>query len=131
MNPYDRSRVSDGTLVCRFLSDAGVERRSIANVVADIAEIDERRLYLPAGYPSMYAYCLAVAHYSESAAYKGIHVGRAARRFPEIFPALADGRLNLSGVLILAPHLTPGNAAELLAAAAHKTNAAIEELLAV
>ena len=55
---------------------------------------------------------------------------RAARRFPAIFPELAEGRLNLTAVLPLAPHLTPENADELLAAAVHKTKPGIELLLA-
>jgi 5-methylcytosine-specific restriction endonuclease McrA len=43
---------------------------------------------------------------------------------------VAEGRLHLSGIVDLAPHLEAGNADELLAAAAHKTRAAIALLLA-
>ena len=43
---------------------------------------------------------------------------------------LADGRLHLSGVGKLAPHLTLENAPALLARAAHRTKRQIEELLA-
>jgi hypothetical protein len=43
---------------------------------------------------------------------------------------LADGRLNLSAVVMLAGYLTPQTAEELLAAAANRTNAGIEQLLA-
>jgi hypothetical protein len=67
---------------------------------------------------------------SEDVAYKRICAARAARRFPAIFDALADGRLHVSAVVMLAPHLTPGMADDLLAAAAHKSKAAIERLLA-
>jgi hypothetical protein len=42
---------------------------------------------------------------------------------------VADGRLHLSAVVALAPHLTPETADELLAAATHKSRAAIELLL--
>jgi hypothetical protein len=52
------------------------------------------------------------------------------RQFPDLFQALAEGRLNLSGVVLLAPHLTTGNAAELIGAAAGKTHYEIRELLA-
>ena len=43
---------------------------------------------------------------------------------------LADGRLHLSGVGKLAPHLTRENAPALLAPAAHRTKRQIEELVA-
>jgi len=55
---------------------------------------------------------------------------RAAQRFPEILPALADGRLHLTAVVLLAPCLTQANAGELLAEAEHQTKAAIKDLLA-
>ena len=43
---------------------------------------------------------------------------------------LADGRLHLSGLVILSAYLTPANADELLAATAHRSKAQIERLLA-
>ena len=62
-----------------------------------------------------------------------VHVAvtaRAARRLPVLFEALAEGRLHLGAIGLLAPYLTPENADDLLRAAAHKTKAEIEELLA-
>jgi len=47
-----------------------------------------------------------------------------------IFDMVADGRLHLTGVVRLVPHLTHGNAAALLEAAAHRSKAEIERLLA-
>ena len=97
--------------------------------LAHIVEVDARRLYVPAGFPSMFLYCVHELHFSEEAARKRIHAARAARRFPAIFSAVAEGRLHLSAVVTLAPHLTEDTADELLAAA-HKTRAEIELLLA-
>ncbi|MEO5988183.1 MAG: hypothetical protein ABIU54_12235, partial [Candidatus Eisenbacteria bacterium] len=57
-------------------------------------------------------------------------VARMARRFPSILPAIADGRLHMGAVVLLAPHLTEHTAVDLLAAAQHRTKAAIELLLA-
>src|SRR6185295_18281444 len=51
-------------------------------------------------------------------------------RFPMIFEALADGRLDLTGVNLLAPYLTEGNATEILTAAFHKKKAELEQMLA-
>ena len=75
------------------------ERVSTATVLADIAEVDARRLYVPAGYPSMYLYCVDQLHLEEQAAYKRIQAARAAREFPAVFDAVADGRLHLSAVV--------------------------------
>ena len=43
---------------------------------------------------------------------------------------LADGRLHLSGIAKIAPHLTEANRETLLARAAHKSKRQIEELIA-
>jgi 5-methylcytosine-specific restriction endonuclease McrA len=106
------------------------EDTATAVVLDHIAEYDARRLYRPAGYPSMFAYCVGKLRRSEEAAYKRIRAARVARRFPAIFDAVADGRLHLTGVVLLAPHLTEHTAEELMAAASHKTAKEIEQLLA-
>ena len=93
------------------------ERTATAAVLAHLAEFDARRLYLPAGYPSMVAYCLHELRLSEDGAYKRIHAARAARKFPALFSAVAEGRLHLTGAGLLVPHLTAENADALLAAA--------------
>src|SRR5439155_12683348 len=67
---------------------------------------------------------------SEDGAYKRIHAARAARQFPALFSAVAEGRLHLTGAGLLAPHLTAENADELPAAAAYRTKPEIELLLA-
>jgi hypothetical protein len=99
-------------------------------LLAHIAEVDARKLYVPAGYSSMHAYCVNELHLSEDAAYKRIQAARVARQFPVVFAALAEGRLHLAAVCMLAPHLTPENAEELIEAATHRRKLAIEELLA-
>src|SRR5262245_24991879 len=95
-----------------------------------IAEVDSRKLYRPRAYPSMFAYCVEELHLSEDSAYKRIQAARAAVRFPVIFDSVAGGRLHLSAVCMLAPHLTKENASELLTAATHRSKSQIERLLA-
>ena len=130
MRVYALSHVSDFELHRGLASLVAQDRTTTAMLLAHIAEFDARRLYLPAAYPSMYAYCVHELHLSEDASYKRIRVARAARRIPAIFEAVTLGRLQLSGLVLLTSNLTPENAPELLAAASHKTNAAIEELIA-
>ena len=130
MTTYSLSHLSDGTLLRDLAALVARDRTTTAQLLAHLAEVDARRLYLPAGYPSMYLYCVDELHLSEDAAFKRIRAARTARRFPGIFAAVADGRLNLNAVVLLAPHLTEDNVAELLAAASHKTRFEIEQLLA-
>ncbi len=130
MSRYSLSHLSDPVLDRDLARAVARESTSTADVLAHIAESDARRRYLPAGYPSTFAYCVGQLRLSEDAAFKRIKAARAARRFPAIFEALAQGRLHLSAVVLLAPYLTEDTAGELLAAATHQTKAEIERLLA-
>ena len=57
MQRYARSHLSDPSLLQSAAAHAGRERTATADLLADLAEIDERRLYLPAAYPSLFALC--------------------------------------------------------------------------
>jgi 5-methylcytosine-specific restriction endonuclease McrA len=129
MRAYALSHLSEAILLHDLSSLVAQERNTTAEVLAHIAEVDARRLYLPAGYPSMHAYCVGELRFSDDAAFKRIQAARAAREFPAIFSALAEGRLHLGAVCLLAAHLTRENADELLAAAAGKTKSEIDRLL--
>ena len=130
MNTYSFTHDSARVLLHDLKVGVGRESAEMAGVLARIAEVDARRLYVPEGYPSMYAYCVGELGYTEQAALKRIKAGRVARRFPAIFVALAEGRLHLSGVLMLGPYLTEETADDLLAAVARKSMSEIEQLLA-
>ena len=130
MSKYSLSHLSDRDLLRDLASLVARDRSTMAEILAHIAEVDSRRLYLSAAYPSMFAYCVHELRLSEDAAYKRIQVARVARRFPAIFDAVADGRLHLIGLGLLAPYLISGNAAGLLEAASHKTKAEVDQLLA-
>jgi hypothetical protein len=106
------------------------EREAKATLVAHLAVLDDRRLYLGEGCSSLFKYCTRILHLSEGAAYGRIQAARAARRFPVVLEKLADGRLNLTNLGLLAPHLTEANHLELLAAAEHKSKRDVEELVA-
>ena len=69
-------------------------------------------------------------HLSEGSAYNRIETARAARRYPKVLDALERGDLTLTAVRLLAPHLTPANHGEVLAAARHRTKQGIQELIA-
>jgi hypothetical protein len=130
MNQYSLTHLSDATLLRDLKAMLSREREATAALLARIAEVDARRLYAPAGYSSMFVYCVDELHLSEDAAAKRIHAARAARRFPILFEAVADGRLHLSGLCLIAPHLAPDTVDELIDAASHRRKSEIEELLA-
>ena len=120
------SHLTDAELVAAVRGLAGDERDVTARVVAHLAEIDARRLYVPAGYSSLYVYCREALGYSEDAAYNRNVAARVARRFPEVVDMLADGRLTLTAVKLLAPVLDDGNRARALAEAAGKSKREVE-----
>jgi 5-methylcytosine-specific restriction endonuclease McrA len=130
MPSYFFPQLADDTVRRAFDTSISHACTAITTMLAYLGEFDHRKLYVRAAYGSMYQYCVHDKHMSEDTALKRIRVARAARQFPAIFPALADGCVGLSAVLLLVPHLAADTAVELLAAAAHKTNAEIEQLLA-
>ena len=115
---FQGSQLSDVTVLNEAPAMAAGERSHTADLLVRIAEIDRRRLYLPAGYPTMSAYCVGELRFSEDKAAKRIHAARTAVRFPVLFEALDDGRLELTAIRLLAPHLTDENVDELVARAA-------------
>jgi hypothetical protein len=123
------SYLTDDALVARVKSLARCEQEATASLVAHLAELDARRLYLAAGFSSLFTDCCEVLHLSEPAAYNRIEAARAARRFPVILQMLGAGSLSLATAPLLAAHLTAENHRELLAAGAGKSKRQVEELL--
>ena len=130
MTRYSLTHLSNEVLRRELSTKAANEKEATAELLAHIAEFDERKLYLPAAYPSMLAYCRGELGLSDDAAAKRIQVARASRTCPAMLEALAEGHIHLTGLRLLAPRLTPENCEELLAAAAHKSKDEIEQLLA-
>jgi hypothetical protein len=98
-------------------------------MLAHIAEMDFRRLYFDHGHPSMFAYCVDELNMDSEDACEAILVAGVALRFPEIFEAIADGRLHDAAVRMLAPHITHENAADLMATATHKSESELHQEL--
>jgi len=122
--------IPDDELLRRLTDLLHQSRRTESDLVAHIGEVDERRLYAREASPSMFAYCTQVLHLSEAEAYLRITAARASLEHPLLLDMLADGRLHLSGIAKLAPHLTSESADALLRRAACRTKRQIEELIA-
>ena len=122
--------MSDGELVARIEALVREEARLTAAVLLHLAEVEARGLHLAAACPSMYAYCTRVLGMSEDEAFKRIRAARALRRYPVVAAAVEEGRLHLTAVVLLAPHLTDESAEALVAQASGKSKADIDILLA-
>lgn len=124
------SKLPAGALLTEFAATVAHDRGTTVDLLIQIGEIDSRGLYLGQACSDMYAYCTDVLHMSASTAWRRTRSARVARQFPVVLPMIADGKLHLSAVTLLAAHLTPGNAASLLAEATHKSKAEVELILA-
>lgn len=124
------SHVPNHVLVAELRRLLAENRGSLADVLLHLGEMDARRLHLPAAYPSLFEYCVRELHFSEHEAWARIRAARMVRRFPEAWSFLADGRLHLTAIVLLAPHLRSYNALELFRAATHRSKAEIQVLLA-
>jgi hypothetical protein len=91
MSRYSLRHLSDSALLHDFQALDGRVRGDVALLVAHIAEVDTRRLYAPAGYSSMFEFCVHRMHHSEDEAYRRIRAARLARQFPAIYDLLAGG----------------------------------------
>jgi 5-methylcytosine-specific restriction endonuclease McrA len=124
------SDLSNRDLLAETARAVSAERTATAHLVALLAEVDDRQLYLGEGYPSMFVYCTQALHLSESAAYDRIEAARVSRRLPVVLERLIDGALTLTAVRLLAPHLTNDNCDALLDAAQHKSKRDVLEIVA-
>ena len=101
-----------------------------AEMLAHLAELEERRLHLQLGFPSLFAYCVEALGLSEGSAGRRVTAARVCRRFPEALALVARGDRHLSALCGLAPHANPQNATELFAACSRKSRRQVDELLA-
>ena len=102
MQPRSLSHLSDRALAQELKSLVARDRVTTAELLAHLAEFDARKLHRPAGFSSLFEYCVQELGMSSDAACDRIEAARAARRNPGILPAIADGRLHLTGVVMLA-----------------------------
>jgi hypothetical protein len=122
--------LSDVALLIEVKTLVAREREATADLIASLAELDARRLYLGQGYSSLFTYCTQCLHLSEHAAYGRIEAARAARRWPIILELLSDGAITLTTVSLLASHLTDENHRAILDAAKHKSKREVEQQVA-
>src|SRR5262249_25926733 len=119
--------LSDEELLHQLDELVGEERKLTSRIVAHLALLDERKLFLDLGYESLLAYCVERLRFSEDAAYLRIRAARVLKGCPDVLPALASGKVSLTAVNRLAPHLE--SQPELLKLAEGKTVREVERVL--
>src|SRR5215203_4427664 len=129
-NPRSLASLTDEELLLNVKALASRERDATVQLIASLAELDARRLYLGEGYRSLFTYCTQCLHLSEHAAYGRIEAARAARSWPVILELLSDGSITLTTVCLLASHLTSDNHRQILETAKHKSKREVQLLVA-
>jgi hypothetical protein len=129
MSILDPAALDSATLARRLHDLAGDERRVQVDFLLHLDEFDRRQAFLALGFGSLWGWCLEVLHLREGAAGRRIGAMRVLRRFPRLEAPLRDGRLCLSTASLLGQVLTDDNLEELVARAAFRTKAEVEELV--
>jgi hypothetical protein len=123
--------LSDDEVLARTRRLVGRSNLLLAELLAHLAEVETRGIHRIRACSSLYAYCIYELRFSEDAAFRRVAAARLVRRFPALLDALASGELHLTGLLMLGPHLTESNLAEVLARAKHRTKRELARLVRV
>ena len=127
---YRLGGVANDRLLASLSALVRRESDSLSDLLAHLAELDERGLCLELGYSSLFKYCVEALGFCESSAGRRIAAARVCRKYPEAFGRVANGELKLSVLVALNKYLSPENAAELFAACSRKSYEQVELLLA-
>ena len=77
MRARSLSHLSNGALLSALEEAEARDRAGTVELLGYLAEVDRRRLFVPAGYPSMFVWCVETRHYSEAMASRRIAAARA------------------------------------------------------
>jgi hypothetical protein len=127
---YRLGGLEDDQLLAALSGLVRRENDSLSDLLAHLAELDERELCLALGYSSLFAYCTEALGFCKSSAGRRIAAARVCREHPEAFARVATGELQLSVLSALRSHLNAQNATELFAACSRKSYEQVEALLA-
>lgn len=122
-------QMSDKCLLDGALEAVNVEKISTSRVLEFLVEIDSRRLWLGEGYSSLHDFCVRYLNYSEGEAGRRIQAARCTVKVEAIKPLLEKNEISLTGVSLIAPHITKENCDTLLPEVCHKSKKEIEEVL--
>ena len=77
---YSLRGLDDTTLLAQLHTIVGQQRSQTAQLLAHLAEVEDRKLYAAQACSSMFGYATTVLGFAEGAAYNRIYAARVARR---------------------------------------------------
>ena len=101
MQTYTFASLPDHIVTQRVDAHAVQQRTDAPLFIAELAEFDARKLWAPAGYHSTHHYCMKKHRLDHYLTCRWVAIARLGHRYPMIFPALADGRLSQTTILLL------------------------------
>ena len=122
--------LSDDELLAHVTRLAAGERQATASLIAHLAELYGRRLHERAGYSSLFTFCTLALGLSDHEAYDRMKAAKVVQQYPAVLERLAAGRVSLTTIRLLAPHLTPANCDDLLESASGMAKRQVQELIA-
>ncbi len=124
------SQLPNHSIVPQLLQLNQQNRRLEAELLLYLGELDRRQIYREQAVASAFEFCVLRLGYSEDVAFKRVGAARLLRRFPLIYDLLVDGRIHLTALMLIKPHLTEENYEEWLFLASEKSKRQVEKLVA-
>jgi hypothetical protein len=123
------AHLSDGELLANTRQLVGRSNQVFAALLAHLAEVESRGLHRTRACASLYTYCIYELRFSEDAAARRAGAAKLVKRFPVLLPAIANGELHLTGLLMLGAHFTPENIIDVLGRAKFRTKKELAKLV--
>jgi len=124
------AQLTDASLHDETKRLVGSSNTLTSQLLAYLGEVEARGIHRERACSSLHTYCVYELRMSEDEAQRRCRAARLARQFPILLEMLAEASLHMTGILLLGPHLTGENSAELLARARFRTKREIERLVA-
>src|SRR3954464_12025329 len=115
------AQLSDDELLANTRRLVGKSNQLLAALLVHLAEVEVRGVHRTRSCASLYTYCIYELRFSEDAAARRSAAARFAKEFPVLLDAVAAGELHLTGLLMIGPHLTTENHAQVLARGIFRT----------
>ena len=87
---------SNDVLISDLKSLVSKERETLMEIIDHLREIEDRKLYLERGYPSLFLFLTQELKYSESAAIRRLSAMSLVDELPEITEQIKEGRISLT-----------------------------------
>jgi len=96
MNEENPKKLDNENLLSRTRVLVQDEKNYTLAVLHHLREIESRELYLPRGYPSLFAFCVEFLGYEEGQAYRRIAAMRLLKELPELEKKVEQGAVSLT-----------------------------------